>query len=371
MRYQSESAEGTTALSEKTSGRCAMAKNDERKYEILNAIIRDYIHTAEPVGSRTLEKKYNLGISSATIRNEMADLEDMGYLMQPHASSGRIPTQKAYRFYVDKYMQVFDLPEDVSEGVRVQYEQYLGELEAAVEKTAEILNKLTSYTSLVTSPNITETNIKDVHLISIENERILIVVITTQGMVKSAELKLDIIPTLSQLERVGNFLSFCKEIRSEYSVGSFSAGYDSLDRTEKKILSAIVPAIRMLLNSQNETKVYSNGMTEILNHPEFRDTAKAKQILDTLYKQELIGMLLASNEDDYNVRIGSETEVNELEDCSLITATYKLNGVPIGTVGLIGPTRMDYDKCVSALNTMTNELSKHINNTMGGNNLDG
>jgi len=348
-----------------------MAKNDERKYEILNAIIKDYIHTAEPVGSRTLEKKYNLGISSATIRNEMADLEDMGFLMQPHASSGRIPTQKAYRFYVDKYMQVFDLPEDVSEGVRSQYEQYLGELEAAVEKTAEILNKLTNYTSLVTSPNIAEMRIKDVHLIPIENERILIVVITMQGMVKSAELKLDIIPTSSQLEKVGNFLSFCKEIRSEYSVGSFTSGYDALDRHEKKILSQIVPAINVLLSTTNETKIFSNGMTEILNHPEFQNTAKAKKILDTLYKQELIGMLLTSTSDDYDIKIGSETEVSELEDCSLITATYKFNGMPIGTVGLIGPTRMDYDKCVSALNAMTNELSKHINNTMGGNSLDG
>ncbi len=348
-----------------------MAKNDERKYEILNAIIKDYIHTAEPVGSRTLEKKYNLGISSATIRNEMADLEDMGYLMQPHASSGRIPTQKAYRFYVDKYMQVFDLPKDVSQGVRSQFEQYLGELEAAVEKTAEILNKLTNYTSLVTAPNIAEVNIKDVHLIPIENERILIVVITVQGMVKSAELKLDIIPTASQLEKVGNFLSYCKEIRTEYSVGSFTSGYDALVGHEKKILSQIVPAIGMLINTNNETKIYSNGMTEILNHPEFQDTAKAKQILDTLYKQELIGMLLTSTRDDYDVRIGSETEVSELEDCSLITATYKFNGMPIGTVGLIGPTRMDYDKCVSALNAMTNELSKHINDTMGGNSLDG
>lgn len=348
-----------------------MAKNDERKYEILNAIIKDYIHTAEPVGSRTLEKKYNLGISSATIRNEMADLEDMGFLMQPHASSGRIPTQKAYRFYVDKYMQVFDLPEDVSEGVRSQYEQYLGELEAAVEKTAEILNKLTNYTSLVTSPNIAEMRIKDVHLIPIENERILIVVITMQGMVKSAELKLDIIPTSSQLEKVGNFLSFCKEIRSEYSVGSFTSGYDALDRLEKKILSQIVPAINVLLSTTNETKIFSNGMTEILNHPEFQNTAKAKKILDTLYKQELIGMLLTSTSDDYDIKIGSETEVSELEDCSLITATYKFNGMPIGTVGLIGPTRMDYDKCVSALNAMTSELSKHINNTMGGNSLDG
>ena len=339
------------------TGRYFMAKNDERKYEILNAIIKDYIHTAEPVGSRTLEKKYNLGISSAT--------------MQPHASSGRIPTQKAYRFYVDRYMQVFDLPPDVSEGVRNQYEQYLGELEAAIEKTGEILNKLTNYTSLVTSPNISAVNIRDVHLIHIESERILIVVVTMQGMVKSAELKLDLIPTNSQLEKVGNFLSFCKELRNEYEMGSFSAGYDSLDRGEKRILSQIVPAIRMLLSSTNETKIYSNGMTEILNHPEFQDTAKAKQILDTLYRQELISMLLAAPDDDYDIKIGSENNVNELEDCSLITATYKLNGVPIGTVGLIGPTRMDYDKCVSALNAMTNELSKHINNTMGGNGLDG
>ena len=344
-----------------------MQKN-ERKFEILYAIIKDYIKTAEPVGSRTIEKKYKLGISSATIRNEMADLEEMGYLIQPHTSAGRIPSDKAYRLYVDQFMQVFDLDDSITENVREQYEAYMGELNASIKKTAEILTKLTNYTSLVMSPNIATLNIRDVRLIPIENERVLLIVITKQGIVKNAELKLTFIPSASQVERVTNFLKICiKDIEAEFLLTHFGAEYEALGRGEQKILSEVVPAIKYVLTVDTESKVYANGITQIFNYPEFQDMHKAKQFLETLHKQELLSALLnEAMETPFDIKIGNENAIEELNECSIMTATYKLNGKPIGSIGLVGPTRMDYDRCVSALNALTKEFTDYINKSMGG-----
>lgn len=343
-------------------------QNNERKFDILYSIIRDYIRTAEPVGSRTIEKKYNLGISSATIRNEMADLEEMGYLIQPHTSSGRIPSDKAYRMYVDQFMKVFDLDEHITEDVRKQFKLYLGELNEAIQKTAEILTKLTNYTSLIMAPSVSVLNIKDIRLIHIESERVLLIVITKQGIVKNAELKLSGKVTSGQLEKITNFLNICiKGIEDELLMSDFSEKIDALDRFEQKILSEVVPAINYVLNQDKNTKIYANGITQILNYPEFQDMNKAKQFLETLHKQDLISALLQNAmSESLNIKIGSENEIEELCDCSILTATYKLNGRPVGTIGIVGPTRMDYDYCVSAMNALTKELTDHISNALGG-----
>ncbi len=343
-------------------------QSNERKFDILYSIIKDYIRTAEPVGSRTIEKKYNLGISSATIRNEMADLEEMGYLIQPHTSSGRIPSDKAYRMYVDQFMKVFDLDDHVTEDVRKQFKLYLGELNEAIQKSAEILTKLTNYTSLIMAPSVSVLNIKDIRLIHIENERVLLIVITKQGIVKNAELKLSGKATPAQLDKITNFLNVCiKGIEDELLMSDFSEQIDALDRFEQKILSEIVPAINYVLNQDKNAKIYANGITQILNYPEFQDMHKAKQFLETLHKQDLIAALLQNAmTDSFNIKIGTENEIEELCDCSILTATYKLNGRPVGTIGIVGPTRMDYDYCVSAMNALTKELTNHLSNAMGG-----
>lgn len=344
-----------------------MSKNDERKYDILNAIIRDYIETAEPVGSRTLEKKYDLGVSSATIRNEMSDLEELGYLVQPHASAGRIPTTAGYRFYVDRFMKAEPLPDNLAADVKAQYDAYIGELNELMQKSAELLTKLTNYTSLVAAPDSSVLELRELHLIHIEAERVLMVLVTKQGIVKNAEIHLSAIPTLSQLEHVSNFINTFKDLNEDYQRVSLLKGFDVLDRMEQKILSEIVPAIGMLMRSASKTRVYQSGITEILNYPEFRDTGRAKQILDLLHEQEVISMLLAEHsEAGVDIKIGAENELDELNDCSIVTATYKLNGMPIGSVGLVGPTRMDYDKCVSVLETLTSALSEYVNKSMGG-----
>ena len=341
-------------------------QNDERKYAILYSIIKDYIKTAEPVGSRTIEKKYNLGISSATIRNEMADLEEMGFLIQPHTSSGRIPSDKAYRLYVDEYMQVQGIDKNIATNVRREYQKYLGELNRAIEKTAEILTKLTNYTSLVMAPSITELNVKDIRVIHIENERVLLVVITKQGIVKNTEIKLREKVSYEQVEKINNFLVlFIKGLKDEFLFDKFHEEMRSLDMYEQKILSEIVPAIKYALKVDNDAKIYSQGVTNILDYPEFQDIIKAKRYLEALDRKDILSSLMYEALDGgMSIKIGDENNISELRDCSILTATYKLNGQAIGSIGLVGPKRMDYDHCVSTIQVLTQELTNHINNTL-------
>ena len=346
-----------------------MDKN-ERKFDILYSIVRDYIKTAEPVGSRTIERKYNIGISSATIRNEMADLEEMGYLIQPHASAGRIPSDKAYRLYVDKFMKNIDIDNYIKDDVRELYHRYFGELNEVMRKTAQVLTKLTNLTSLITTPNISSLNIKDIRLLHIEGERVLLVVITKEGIVKNTELKLSTVPDSSQLERLTNFLNMCaKDMKSEISVTNFTDAIDAFSALEQKMLSEIVEAIKGLLNQESDTRLYANGVTEIFKYPEFRnDMEKAKLFLEALHRQDLKEQIVSEMASDgLSIKIGSENNLDELNDCSIISATYRFNGKPIGSVGIVGPTRINYDYCVSVINALTDELTNHLNESLGGN----
>ena len=179
---------------------------EDRKFIILNAIIHDYIKTAEPVGSRTLEKKYNLGVSSATIRNEMSDLEDMGLLIKPHTSSGRIPSTMAYRLYVDNFMKNIALDDKIRDIVKAEYENYMFELNKTIEQTLNILTKMTNYTSLVMAPRLSSLNVKDVKLVYIEEKRVMIIVVTKEGLIRNAEIRLKNSVTIDQLEKINNAL---------------------------------------------------------------------------------------------------------------------------------------------------------------------
>ncbi|MCL1912347.1 MAG: heat-inducible transcriptional repressor HrcA [Eubacteriaceae bacterium] len=346
-----------------------MPKRD-RKYEILYAIIRDYITTAEPVGSRAIEKKHNLGISSATIRNEMADLEDMGFLIQPHASAGRIPSDKAYRLYVDNFLSLSSLDENLVKEAKEQIESYLGELNSAILKAAEILTKLTSYTAIASLPELSDSGIKDVRLIPIENERIFILVITKKGIVKNAEARLSFSPDPGALERVSNFVNLnLLDSQSGALITNASEKTGQISQMERKILEEILPVIGDVVGTGSQTKpnVYTDGLTEIFNYPEFQEMSKARRFIETMHKQDLLAELVMRTVDaPFGLSIGAENQASELSDYSIMTATYKLDGRPIGTLGIIGPTRMNYEKCMSALVSLTRELSGHLNASIGG-----
>ena len=212
-------------------------------------------------------------------------------------------------------------------------------------------------------------NIKDIKLIHIEHERILIVVITREGLVKNGELRLSGDIENGSIEKINNFLNICiKDMQTELVVNNFTAGFDSLSADEQKHLGEIVEAIKNLISQDKQMRVYSKGITELFRYPEFQNMDKATRVLEALHRQDLLSRLLYEMDDDgVNIKIGKETGMEELDDCSVLTATYKLNGRPIGTVGIVGPTRIDYDYCVSTMQILTRELTKHIDETIGGN----
>ncbi|WP_138268101.1 heat-inducible transcriptional repressor HrcA [Anaerofustis stercorihominis] len=337
---------------------------EDRKFIILNAIIHDYIKTAEPVGSRTLEKKYKLGVSSATIRNEMSDLEDMGLLIKPHTSAGRIPSTTAYRLYVDNFMKKNALDEKIRDVVKAEYENYMFELNKTIEQTLNILTKMTNYTSLVMAPRLSSLNVKDVKLVYIEEKRVMIIVVTKEGLIKNAEIRLKYSVTLEQLEKINNFLiSIIRNRPANEVIELLGKAIDGLSEDENRILSEIMPVFRSLVEKAHSSKIYSKGVSKILNYPEFEDLEKAKHFIDSVNsKDTLENAILSAVDDDKDIHIviGNENKVEDFSDCSIITADYKLNGKTIGTIGVIGPTRMNYDYAISTLDVLSDELTKHI-----------
>lgn len=335
----------------------------ERKKKILEVIIKDYINSAEPVGSRTLSKRYNLGISPATIRNEMADLEDMGFLMQPHTSSGRIPTQKAYRYYVDEIMQVQKLAKVLRNDIHNGYLEVTRELDNTMNHTAKVISQLTNYASVVLSPRITCFNCKYVQLIPLIRERILMVVVTREGLAKNVELSLSKEIDAVQAMKLSNVLnSFLKNISfSEMNLELIDQIQD-LSIEEAGLLREIFPVLRKTL-LEEESEVRSMGLTNLFNYPEFSDVDKIRHLVNVIEEKPLLADILSDGEDQNQViriSIGDENDNENLKELSIITATYELNGETVGAFGVIGPTRMNYDNVSSVLDYIRNELNMNL-----------
>lgn len=338
----------------------------ERKMKILHAIIMDYIATAEPVGSRTIAKKYNLGISPATIRNEMSDLEEMGFLEQPHTSSGRIPSDKAYRVYVDQLMRVDRINKIIEQTITKEYEGYAGELDKIISHTSKILSQLTNYTSLALTPQLYGASVKHIQLMPLQEDKLLMVIISKEGVVKNIAVNINKAINSDTLIKISNVLNQCIKGNNILQVEQEVYNkLNELDHEESIILQKLIPIIKEALSNKESIKIYSNGITNIFNFPEFKDIEKAKDFID-LWEQKniLVQLLSSSTNDGVNITIGSENKVNEVRDCSLITATYQLNGRVLGTIGVIGPTRMEYSRVVALLNYLTGQLNDLVKKSL-------
>lgn len=335
----------------------------ERKLRILSAIIKDYITSAEPIGSRTIAKKYNLGISAATIRNEMSDLEEMGLLIQPHTSAGRIPSEKAYRLYVDQLMQIRKLDEIIEDSIRDSYKQYVEQIEKSIELTAKLLAQFTSYTSLVLTPEIKSLNFKLIQLMPIQGEKILMVIITEENLVKNVEIKLSQKVDDSELTKLTNVINIL--IKDKVNISDLHSGLaekmDQLSIKENELLKEIIDVLKEVSLGDRNTTVYAQGMTNLLNYPEFNDIDKVKNFLEVFQEKEVIVELLKSYSNGMNIVIGKENTITEFKDCSLLTATYRFNGENIGTIGVVGPIRMHYEHVVSVLDFLSSQLNSQIN----------
>lgn len=336
---------------------------DERKLQVLHAIIQSYIMTAEPIGSRTISKKFDLGVSSATIRNEMSDLEELGYLAQPHTSSGRIPSDKAYRLYVNTMLPILKMQPLFS---KEQIDALVSEkehIENLIENMAKLLSKVTNYTAIAISPQANKSTIKRIQLVAIDEARIMVILVTDSGVVKNKVVKLDEEIDYEELSTMTNFLN---EQLKGHTVDEISKYFgEKILKEIYKINSPIikiVPVIISTLEGTEEVNLYMNGVTNIFNFPEYNDLDRAKEFLSFMEnKDELLSMLLDNKEDGINVIIGSENEYQAIKTCSVITTDYSIDGHMIGKIGIIGPTRMDYEKVINTVKSLSRDLNDLIN----------
>lgn len=341
-----------------------MELNDRKKL-ILKAIIANYLETGEPVGSRTISKHPDLQLSSATIRNEMADLEDMGFILQPHTSAGRIPSDRGYRFYVDQLM----VEREAEDEERQALIQKVDKMEVLLKQVAKVLASNTNYATMVSSPHYQNVTLKFVQLSQVDSEHLLAVIVTQGNIVKNKMITVD------------EPLSNEDVLKLNVLLNSFLQGLSLRDMNleliqtmrdqaglRRDVLEQILEEIAKAVHEADRMEIYTGGASNILKYPELGNPDRATELLDTLVEKKALTKLVDStlDQDDKHhgiqVYIGEESPVQNMKDCSIVTATYELAEGGTGTVGIIGPKRMDYRKVVKTLKNLTEELDDIFKN---------
>ncbi len=337
---------------------------DERKKKILQAVIRNYLETGEPVGSRTISKYTDLNLSSATIRNEMADLEEMGYIFQPHTSAGRIPSDKGYRFYVDAMME--EKEREFAEmremkGVLVERQN---KVETLLKQVARVLAQNTQYATMISAPRSKRSKLKFIQLSRVDARQLLAVIVLEGNVIKNnilpveEELDDETLLKLNILLNTNlNGLAIDEINLAMIAVMKQQAGIHS------HIVGEVIDAVAEAIRAEEDLEIYTSGTTNIFRYPELADQQKASELLNTFEEKKLLGEFLQDThaeveETGIQVYIGSETPVQSMRDCSVVTATYELGGGMKGTIGIVGPKRMDYDKVVTTLRTIQTQLDE-------------
>lgn len=341
---------------------------NERKIKILEAIINDYIHTGEPIGSRTIAKKYDLGISSATVRNEMSDLEELGLIVQPHASAGRVPSDKGYRYFVDSMMHYRELTEEEQAYLKNTIMHGINQVEYFMEEIAKSIALLTNYTTIVSEPLVSQTKVKHLQLVPVDETSIVVIIVTDSKAIKNSIVRLKEAPgheTLNSLsEMLDKSLSGMNFSDIEESVANHIL---QKHPNESHILVPVLTAVLNVIKAEDNVRVYTSGAKNILAFPEFSNLEKARSIFQTLEEKELLITLLGNERtDDIQIVIGSENTMEQMRDCSIIKANYRLGGSNCGQIGIIGPTRMDYPQVVSVLGAIVKNINQILNSLSGG-----
>lgn len=333
---------------------------DARKRKILQAIINDYISTAEPIGSRTIARKYDLGVSSATIRNEMADLELLGYIEQLHTSSGRIPSAKGYRFYVDSLVSPEPMSENEITLINHWYAAKARRIEEVFQATAKILSRMTHNISLVLAPQFSQCVFKYLQFLPLDERRVILIIVTDTGFVENKIIDLPEDTSFEDLQRIA------VGINSRLSGLPFDKIKSSILREirddiiiDTHLFDATVEIVQQALSLEKSKRVYLGGTTQMLSQPEFRDVGKVKELLAMLEQERLLCDILHMQEHDgVIVTIGQENKYSGIQDCSMVQATYRIDGQVVGTVAVLGPTRMEYGRIIALLEFMHSHLGE-------------
>ena len=339
---------------------------DERKLKILQAIIRNYLETGEPVGSRTISKYTDLNLSSATIRNEMADLEELGYIIQPHTSAGRIPSDKGYRLYVDRMlMEKEEKLNQATHEVKEMHNMLLereDKMESILKQMAKMLAANTNYATMISAPQVRGNKLKFIQLSRVEARQLLATIVVEGNVIKNTMisteealddetlLKLNILlnTNLNGLPIEEINLAMISKLKQQAGI------YDS-------IISEVLDAVETVIKEDENVEIYTSGANNIFKYPELADNQRASELINTFEEKQLLSELVnesmaEENSTGIQVYIGNETPVKTMKDCSVVTATYELEEGMKGTIGIIGPRRMDYDKVISTLKTLKSQL---------------
>lgn len=338
---------------------------DERKQKILQAIIRNYLETGEPVGSRTISKYTDLNLSSATIRNEMSDLEEMGYILQPHTSAGRIPSDKGYRFYVDTMLEEKEREVEELKGLLTEKDE---KMDTLLKRVAKVLATNTNYAAMVTTPQYHSNRLKFIQLSRVDRHQLLAVIVVEGNVIRNTMLNVDEELTDETLLKLNILLN---TNLNGLAIDEINLGMITMLKQQAGIHSGIIgeviDAVAETIRSGDDLKIYTSGTKNILKYPELTDNReKASELINVFEEEQALNELVTETLSDESgtgiqVYIGNETPVQSMKDCSVVTATYELGEGMRGTIGIIGPKRMDYDKVIGTLKTLMNELDSIYN----------
>ena len=329
---------------------------DARKERILRAIIDDYIQTALPVGSRTISRKYDTRLSSATIRNEMIDLEELGYLAQPHVSAGRVPSVKAYRLYVDELLDGAPLPLDAA--ARAYFSQRVRQMEDVITSAAQAISEITRYTAVVMLPKQLDLRVSTLQLVPMPRGSALLVIVTDTGAIRDTVIRVSESLDGDALYAISRMLTERLAGRTLKEVQEMLGAYSRLVGGDAHVLEGIADLASQMEKQSATDTVTVGGSHNILNYPEYSDVEKARSFLSVLEERDKLMALLPQGDSPFTVRIGPETGMPEMADCSVVTASYQVGADHHGFIGVIGPTRMPYGRVLSALGAIGGALSE-------------
>ncbi len=331
---------------------------DDRKMKILQTIIKTYLETGEPVGSRTISKCADLSLSSATIRNEMADLEDLGYIIQPHTSAGRIPSDKGYRWYVDTLMK--EKEQEVTE-IKEQMLQKADKMDQLLKQAAKVLAANTNYATMISAPTYNRNKLKFIQLSQVDESQVIAVIVMEGNIIKNKiitvgeELGNETLLKLNMLLNT-NLTGMSIE---EINLGMIARLKEQAG-IHSEVISDVLDAVANVIQV-DDLEIYTSGATNIFKYPELSDKQSAQEIISAFEEKQQLASIVSqtlSEEDNRGIQvyIGNETPVKNMKDCSVVTATYELGEGMQGTIGIVGPKRMDYEHVMKTLKTMMAEL---------------
>ncbi len=345
---------------------------DQRKLRILRAIIDEYVLSGLPVGSKSISQHRDFIWSPATIRNEMADLEELGYLAQPHTSAGRIPSDKAYRLYVDRMMQRAALTKDELGVIHNYCGERISGVESVMKETAKALSELTNYTAVVLMPDVTMNRLRHLQLVPLAEGRALLVVVTDAGYARDAVIRVPADLTPDELESLSRSLTAqLYNCRMSNVSERLSEEFGKELNKRRDFFEDLMNTIRQGMDA-GSGMVELSGATNMLRYAEYSDLNKAMVFLNAVEGKDLLyHMLKKASRMEFTVTIGKENDADALQDCSVVTASYRVGDTPIGTFGVIGPTRMRYGKVASILDGMRLALNDVLKNVIEEDDKDG